>query len=170
LDLAPYNQKSISSLEIIRNDYLQAKIIVMDYDPRENDTEQYIKAGTSGFILKDATQKELLNTIRKVNNGGSVLPPAPAKILTEQDFKHTSHVEKSKLLDVIKMTNREHEVVELLGEGKSNKEIGQIMKISAFTVKSHVHNIMEKLVLHTRLEIAKYSYQNHDSKDEEMSS
>jgi DNA-binding NarL/FixJ family response regulator len=56
------------------------------------------------------------------------------------------------------MTKREREVIALLGEGMSNKEIGQKMHVSTYTVKSHIHNIMEKLALHTRLEIANYSY------------
>ena len=56
------------------------------------------------------------------------------------------------------MTKREREVIGLLGDGLSNKEIGQKMRISTYTVKSHIHNIMEKLSLHTRLEIANYSY------------
>ena len=56
------------------------------------------------------------------------------------------------------MTKREREVIGLLGDGMSNKEIGQNMHVSTYTVKSHIHNIMEKLALHTRLEIANYSY------------
>ena len=56
------------------------------------------------------------------------------------------------------MTKREKEVIGLLSEGMSNKEIGQKIHISTYTVKSHIHNIMEKLALHTRLEIAKYSF------------
>ena len=56
------------------------------------------------------------------------------------------------------MTKREREVIGLLGEGMSNKEIGQKIRVSTYTVKSHIHNIMEKLALHTRLEIANYSY------------
>ena len=58
------------------------------------------------------------------------------------------------------MTKREKEVIGFLGEGLSNKEIGQKTSISIYTVKSHIHNIMEKLALHTRLEIANYSYSN----------
>jgi DNA-binding NarL/FixJ family response regulator len=56
------------------------------------------------------------------------------------------------------MTKREREVIQFLGHGMSNKEISQKIHISAYTVKSHIHNIMEKLALHTRLEIANYSY------------
>jgi DNA-binding NarL/FixJ family response regulator len=56
------------------------------------------------------------------------------------------------------MTKREREVIGFLGEGMSNREIGQKIRVSTYTIKSHIHNIMEKLALHTRLEIANYSY------------
>jgi DNA-binding NarL/FixJ family response regulator len=65
---------------------------------------------------------------------------------------------KSKLNEAVRMTTRERQVILFLGEGMSNKEIAQKMHISTYTVKSHIHNIMEKLALHTRLEIANYSY------------
>ena len=56
------------------------------------------------------------------------------------------------------MTKREREVIELIADGHSNKEIGQILHLSPYTVKSHVHNILEKMALHTRVQIAKYAY------------
>jgi len=62
------------------------------------------------------------------------------------------------------MTKREREVIELIVEGLSNREIGQKLKVSTYTIKSHIHNIMEKLALHTRLEIANYSYNNRTLK------
>ncbi|MDP1995229.1 MAG: helix-turn-helix transcriptional regulator, partial [Ignavibacteria bacterium] len=66
------------------------------------------------------------------------------------------------LKEAVQMTKREREVISLLSEGMSNREIGQNIKISTYTVKSHIHNIMEKLALHTRLELANYSF-NADS-------
>ena len=65
---------------------------------------------------------------------------------------------KTKLNETVRMTTREREVIELLSEGMSNKEIGQRIHVSTFKIKSHVNNIMEKLALHMRLEIANYSY------------
>jgi DNA-binding NarL/FixJ family response regulator len=56
------------------------------------------------------------------------------------------------------MTKREREIIGLLGDGMSNREIGQKIRVSPYTIKSHIHNIMEKLFLHTRLEVANYSY------------
>ena len=60
--------------------------------------------------------------------------------------------------DAIRMTRREREVIEHIADGLSNKEIGQKLHVSTYTIRSHIHNIMEKLTLHTRLEIANYTY------------
>jgi DNA-binding NarL/FixJ family response regulator len=78
--------------------------------------------------------------------------------LFSQIVEHAVREGKSRLNEAVKMTNREREVVGLLGEGLSNKQIAQKIHVSTYTVKSHIHNIMEKLALHTRLEIANYSY------------
>jgi DNA-binding NarL/FixJ family response regulator len=63
------------------------------------------------------------------------------------------------------MTKRERQVVEHIADGLTNKEIGNILHLSPYTVKSHVHNILEKMALHTRLQIAKYAYASKDYKD-----
>ena len=70
---------------------------------------------------------------------------------------------KVKLKEAIMMTKREREVIELIADGLSNKEIGRSLHISTYTVKSHIHNIMEKLTLHSRLEIANYTYKDEES-------
>ena len=64
---------------------------------------------------------------------------------------------RAQVLEDVRMTRREREVIELIGEGLSNKEIAQRLNIASHTVKSHVRNVMEKLALHTRLQIAAYS-------------
>jgi len=78
--------------------------------------------------------------------------------LFSQIVDHAVREGKTKLKEAVRMTQREREVITLLSEGMSNKEIAQRIHISTYTVKSHIHNIMEKLALHTRLEIANYSY------------
>ena len=65
---------------------------------------------------------------------------------------------KAKVMDSVKLTKREREVIDLLGEGCSNKEIATRLNIAVHTVKSHVHNVLEKLALHSRLEVAAFSH------------
>jgi DNA-binding NarL/FixJ family response regulator len=70
------------------------------------------------------------------------------------DFRHA-----------VQMTKRERQIIELIADGMTNKEIGNILHLSPYTVKSHVHNILEKMALHTRLEIAKYAYSSKEYKN-----
>ncbi|MBE0572043.1 MAG: response regulator transcription factor [Ignavibacteriaceae bacterium] len=158
LDLGLRSQNSLHVVEIVKKDFPQAKIIVMDLAPVQADILQYVKAGANGFILKDASLNDLLITIRTVSEGATVLPPLLVDSLFSQIVDHAVREGKSKLKQAVRMTKREQEVILHLGEGMSNKEISQKMHISTYTIKSHIHNIMEKLALHTRLEIANYSY------------
>lgn len=158
LDLGLRNQNSLHVVEIVKNDFPNAKIIVMDLAPLQADVLQYVKAGANGFILKDASFKDFLLTIRSVAEGVNILPALLVDTLFSQIVDHAVREGKTKIKDTVKMTKREREVVALLSEGMSNKEIGQKIHVSTYTVKSHIHNIMEKLALHTRLEIANYSY------------
>ncbi len=158
LDLGLRSQNSLHVVEIVKKDFPQAKIIVMDLAPVQADILQYVKAGANGFILKDTSLKDFLITIRSVAEGSIVLPPVLVDSLFSQIIDYAVKQDRSALKDAVKMTKREREVIILLGEGRSNKEIAQSIHVSTYTVKSHIHNIMEKLALHTRLEIANYSY------------
>jgi DNA-binding NarL/FixJ family response regulator len=158
LDLGLRSQNSLHVVELVKKDFPLAKIIVMDLAPVQADVLQYVKAGANGFILKDASLNDFLITIRTVNEGVTVLPPLLVDSLFSQIVDHAVREGKPELKKAVQMTKREREVIGLLSDGMSNKEIGQKIRISTYTVKSHIHNIMEKLALHTRLEIANYSY------------
>ena len=160
LDLGLRSQNSLHVVEIVKKDFPEAKIIVMDLAPVQADILQFVKAGANGFILKDASLKDFLVTIRAVAEGSTVLPPLLVDSLFSQIVDYAVKEGKPKLKESVRMTTRERDVIGLLSEGMSNKEIGQKIHISTYTVKSHIHNIMEKLALHTRLEIANYSYNN----------
>ena len=133
-------------------------LLVMDLAPVQADIIQYVKAGANGFILKDASINDFLITIRTVADGSTVLPALLIDSLFSQIVDRAVREGKPKLREAVRMTKREREVIRLLGEGMINKEIGQKNRTSTYTVRSHIHNIMEKLALHTRLEIANYSY------------
>lgn len=158
LDLGLRSQNSLHVVEIVKKEFHEAKIIVIDLAPVQADILQYVKAGANGFILKDASLNDLLETIRSVFKGGTVLPPVLVDSLFSQIVELAVEGGKSKLKKAVSMTKREKEIINLLADGLNNKEIAQKIHISTFTVKSHIHNIMEKLALHTRLEVAKYSY------------
>ena len=132
------------------------RIIVMDLLPAAEEILDLVSAGVSGFVLKDASLDEFVATVRAVAAGDRVLPSRTPDSLFTQIADDARRRKGQDVLDDVRMTPRELEVIELIGEGLSNKEIAQRLDIAAHTVKSHVRNVMEKLALHTRLQIAAY--------------
>jgi DNA-binding NarL/FixJ family response regulator len=145
-------------VELVKRNIPAAKIVVMDLAPVQSDLLDFVKAGVSGFVLKDATFDDFLATIRTVIKGGKVLPPLLAGSLFTQIIDHATRTKKHISFASVKMTGREREIVELIAEGLSNKSIAERLNIATDTVKGHVHNILEKLALHTRLEVASYAH------------
>jgi len=158
LDLGLRSQNSLHVVEVVKKEFPEAKVIIMDLSPAQGDVLQFVKAGASGFVLKDANLADFISTIRTVAEGGNVLPPVLNGSLFSQIIEHAVSGGRTNLSKAIRMTKREHEVIRLISDGLSNKEMGQRLHIATYTVKSHVHNIMEKLALHTRLEVANYAY------------
>jgi len=159
LDLGLRTQNSLQFVKLIKLDFPETKIIVMDLIPLQADVFQYVQAGVSGFILKDANVTEFYKTIRSVYQGSKVLPPHLTGSLFSQIIEHAVNGFKPALLaESVRMTKRELQVVELIADGSTNKEIAQRLHLSPFTVKSHVHNILEKLALHTRVQIANHAH------------
>lgn len=159
LDLGLRNQSSIDIVRTVKSDYPKIKIIVMDLIPLEADVFEFVEAGVSGFILKDANINEFFKTIRSVQEGEKVLPPHLTFSLFSQIVEHALNGKKQTTIkESVRMTKREKQVIDLIADGSTNKEIAQALNLSPFTVKSHVHNILEKLTLNTRVQIAKHAY------------
>jgi len=159
LDLGLRSQNSLKAVESMKKQYPRAEVIVMDLIPAHADVVEFVRAGVSGFILKDATLNDFLHTIRSVAKGAKILPPPMTGSLFSQIVEHAIQGGKTdRLLDSVRMTAREQDVIGLIAEGKSNKEIARKLNIAVYTVKSHVHNILEKLALHSRLELASFTH------------
>lgn len=155
LDLGLHTQNSLSVVGIIKREFPRTEVIVMDLLPVQADVAEYVRAGVAGFILKDASLEDFLHTIRSVVKGVKVLPPSLTGSLFSQIVEHALQAGKvSTLIQSVRMTRREQEVIDLIAQGMSNKEISSELNIAVHTVKSHVHNILEKLAIHSRLEVA----------------
>jgi DNA-binding NarL/FixJ family response regulator len=161
LDLGLTKHNSLKLVKFLKNEDTKVKVIVMDLVPIQEDIVGFVKAGVSGFILKDATITEFINTIRHVAAGEKVLPPILAGSLFSQIMDYgVKELGPSKLVESVKMTKREREIIELIAQGLTNKEISYKLHISVYTVKSHVHNILEKMALNTRVQIAIQAHTN----------
>jgi DNA-binding NarL/FixJ family response regulator len=135
----------------------ETRIVAMDLMPLSEEILELINAGVSGMVMKDSSFDEFAANLRAVAGGAKVAPPRATETLVAQIAKEARARKAQDVLEGVRMTPRELEVIELIGEGFSNKEIAQRLNIASHTVKSHVRNVMEKLALHTRLQIAAYS-------------
>jgi len=159
LDLGLRSQNSLYIVKLVKKNFPEAKIIVMDLIPMQADVFEFVQAGVSGFMLKDISVTEFLKTIRSVYKGSQVLPPHLTGSLFSQIVEHAINGSKpTTLIESVRMTKRERQVIELIADGYTNKEIAQKLHLSTHTVKSHVHNILEKLSLNTRVQIAKHAH------------
>ena len=155
LDLSLTEKDSLDLVNLLKNDHKDVKVIVMDLLPMREDILQFVEAGVSGFIMKDDTISEFLKTIRAVNAGEKILPPTATGSLFSQIMEYgVKELGPQKLIQSVRMTNREKEIVQLIAEGLANKEIAFKLNLSIYTVKSHVHNILDKMALNTRVQIA----------------
>lgn len=158
VDAALGNHDSHRLVESVRKEAPESRVIVMDLLPAQEDVIAFIKAGANGFIVKDATIDDFVRTIRSVAEGADVVPPALTGTLLSHIADQAVTRSSTAVLEAVQMTRREREITSLIADGLSNKEIAQRLNIATYTVKSHVHNILEKLALHSRLQIAAHAH------------
>jgi DNA-binding NarL/FixJ family response regulator len=158
LDVGLQDRNSLRLAESVKNDMADSRVIVMDLLPMHEEIAEFVNAGVAGFILKDATFDDFVGTIRSVADGARVLPATMTGTLFSQIATAAVSKGREVALESVKMTQREREVIALIAVGLSNKEIANRLNIATDTVKSHVRNVMEKLALHSRLQIAAYAH------------
>jgi len=162
LDSALGDREGPRFVREMRQNFPDMKLIVMGLLPAEAEFVEFIKAGVAGFILKDATIDVFVATIMAVADGEYVLPTS----LTSTLFSHVAAQARARgrrgAKAAVRMTVRERQVIGAIADGLSNKEIADRLHVATHTVKSHVHNILEKLALHTRLEVAAYAHEGEE--------
>lgn len=158
LDLGLDTGGSVGVAQAVVKEFPGTRVIVMDLLPSEEDMLEFVAVGVSGFVMKDAVLDELLMTIRAVAAGEDVLPRPLVNTLFAEIAKELHSSVGPSVSSAVRLTSREREVLDLIGDGMSNKAIGKSLHISTHTVKSHLRNIMEKLNLHSRLQLAVYQH------------
>jgi two-component system response regulator NreC len=134
----------------------QVKILVLSMHENDEYIRQVLASGAQGYILKDAAARELLGAIRNVYRGESVLSPAITRLVIEE-YLRWGDLQPAQTSDGL--SSREREVLQLIAEGHTNRQIGEILSISIKTVQAHRANLMQKLDLHDRGELIKYAIQ-----------
>jgi DNA-binding NarL/FixJ family response regulator len=163
LDIGLRRDDSLGVAARVKREFPDVKLIAIDQLPVHEDVVEFVNAGVSGFTMKDDPMDHLVNTIRLVESGAKVLPPAMVNTLFSQIAREpmVRPPATGPTPAPGQMTAREREVINLIAAGLSNKEIAERMNISAHTVKSHVRNVMAKLELHTRLQVAAFAFKEN---------
>ncbi|MDQ2667036.1 MAG: response regulator transcription factor [Gemmatimonadota bacterium] len=162
LDVGLEDENCLRLAETVQRDMSGTNVIVMDLLPAHEEVVQFVNAGVAGFILKDASLDDFIETVRAVSRGERVLPTRMTGTLFSQIARVALERGEAAAHEAVRMTQREREVIANISVGMSNKEIAQEMNIATDTVKSHVRNVMDKLALHSRLQIAAYALQRVD--------
>ncbi len=166
LGFSSTNQDSFELIKSLKKNCPATEVIVLDVVPLQSGIVTFIKAGVSGFLLKDASTNDFLNTIRLVADGEKVLPPNLTGSLFSQIINYGDETEeKLRRFEAVRLTKREQQVIDWVSEGITNKEIADKLNLSVYTVKSHIHNILEKLALRSRVQIASYSFTKRKGSD-----
>jgi DNA-binding NarL/FixJ family response regulator len=147
MDISMPGMNGIQATKAIRDKHPDSKIVILTMLDQEGYVYEAIKAGATGYMLKSTSSDELVNAIQTVNEGKALLHPDA----TAQLLKEFVSLAQNKAKDY-GLSNREMEVLQLLSEGKTNKEVAKALWISEQTVKTHVAHIFDKLGTSDRTE------------------
>ena len=133
----------------------QIAIVFLSMHSDESYVLRALKAGARAYLLKDSAEHDLITAVRAVSEGKAFFSPAISKMLVEDYIRQMNErkVEDSYEL----LTTREREILQLLAEGKNNKEIAALLNLSLYTVETHRGNILQKLNLHSSAELILYA-------------
>ena len=156
MDIAMPLLNGLEATRQIKREYPETRILVLTMYDHEEYFREMLEVGASGYIIKRAAANELVSAIRAVYNGEAVLSPAITRLLLEDYLSRDIHKSEN---DVNALSSREREVLQLIAEGKTSKEIAEILNLSVKTVQSHRTSLMQKLDLHDRGDLIKYAIQ-----------
>ena len=156
MDIAMPLLNGLEATRQIKHDCPQVKVLILTMHENEEYIRQVLASGAMGYILKDAAARELLDAIHAVQKGEAVLSPAITRLVIE-NYLRWGDLQKEN--DTNGLSPREREVLQLIAEGYSNKQIAEILCISIKTVQAHRMNLMSKLDLHDRADLIKYAIQ-----------
>jgi len=155
MDVAMPLLNGIEAAEQIRKANSQIGVIILTMHADESYILRALNAGVKGYLLKESAEEDLLRAVKAVSQGKPFFSPAITETLLEDYMRVLKQDGLSDTFELL--TAREKEVLQLLAEGKTNKDVASILDVSLYTVESHRTNLMQKLNLHNTAEIVLYA-------------
>jgi DNA-binding NarL/FixJ family response regulator len=152
-DIAMPNLNGVDATRKIVSEYPNVKVIALSVHSNRAFVADMLKAGASGYVLKECSFDELIEAVRTVVAGGMYLSPKVAGVVVSDYVKHLSDFISSSPLDAL--TTRQREVLQLISEGKNTKQIARVLHVSPKTIEADRRKIMEKLDAHSVAELVK---------------
>lgn len=153
MDIAMKNLNGLDATAKIKNEFPNVKVVILSMHANEEYVLQALKAGASGYMLKDAATQELELAIGAVLRGETYLSPPISKQVVENYMQRLSGVEHP--LDAL--TSRQREILQLIAEGRSTKDIAQRLHVNVKTVETHRAQLMERLGIHDIAGLVRYA-------------
>ena len=157
MDISMPGINGIQATRTIKEEHPETKILILTMHDEEGYIYPIFKAGASGYVVKRTATRELVSAIEAVMEGNTIMHPSVARTLIIDGARDESPGEAQDLDFYDGLTERELEVVTLVAEGMTNREIADELHISIKTVQAHRSNIMEKLDVHDRVALTKYA-------------
>jgi two-component system response regulator NreC len=145
----------LNGIEATRQIAGQTQVVILSMHADEGYVLRALKAGARAYILKNAADADLIRAVRSVAEGKSFFSPAISKLLLEDYVRQIRDKQVEDSYDLL--TPREREILQLLAEGRSNKEVAALLNLSLYTVETHRGNILQKLNLHGVPELILYA-------------
>lgn len=155
VDIAMPNLSGIEAAQRIHAALPQVAIVILSMHSDEGYVLRALKAGAKGYLLKDSAEGDLIQAIKAVHQGKTFFSPEISQMLVEDYIREIRARGAEDSYDLL--TPREREILQLLAERKSNKEIAQTLNLSTYTVETHRRNLQEKLNLHSLGELILYA-------------
>ena len=161
MDVRMPRMSGIEAARLIRDTVPGTKVVMLTVSDDEADLFASVRAGASGYLLKEVSIDEVAGAVRAVTRGHALISPSmAAKLLTEFNAL-AQRADERQRSGAPKLTDRELQVLKLVAKGMSNREIANELFIAENTVKNHVRNMLEKLGMHSRMEAVIYAMREH---------
>jgi len=158
MDIGMRQLNGLEATRAIKKLFPSMKILVLTMYENEEWIFQILKAGASGYLIKDSAMTDLTSALRAVYQGDSYLSPSISKMVIEEYIRKAESGEKKGVEDPL--SGREREILQLIAEGNSVPQISSLLCISKKTVEAHKTHIMEKLNIHDKVGLIKYAIRN----------